>query len=43
MIIIIGTPEASIGWARWAARHGFIGVAPDYRTRHRFDAIPEVS
>lgn len=36
-----GTPERSIGWARWAASHGMVGVAPDYRTRERFKSTPE--
>ncbi len=36
-----GTPERSIGWAKWAAGSGFVGVAPDYRTRNRFGASPE--
>ena len=36
-----GTPERSIGWARWAASHGMVGVAPDYRTRERFNTTPE--
>jgi len=36
-----GTPERSIEWARWAAQHGMVGVAPDYRTRGRFNTKPE--
>lgn len=36
-----GTPERSIGWARWAASHGMVGIAPDYRTRERFETTPE--
>lgn len=36
-----GTPEHSIGWAKWAADHGLVGVAPDYRTRRRFGGTPE--
>ncbi len=36
-----GTPEKSIGWATWAAEHGMIGIAPDYRTRTRFNGAPE--
>lgn len=36
-----GTPLRSIGWAKWAASHGLVGVAPDYRTRHRFAGTPE--
>lgn len=36
-----GNPERSIEWARWAADHGIVGVAPDYRTRSRFQGTPE--
>jgi len=36
-----GTPGKSISYARWAAKYGLVGVAPDYRTRKRFDAKPE--
>jgi len=36
-----GTPSKSIIYAKWAARYGLVGVAPDYRTRKRFDAKPE--
>ncbi len=36
-----GSAERSIGWARWAASHGMVGVAPDYRTRERFNSTPE--
>ena len=36
-----GTPERSIGWAKWAATYGLVGVAPDYRTRGRFGGTPE--
>ncbi|PTX96646.1 alpha/beta hydrolase [Opitutus sp. ER46] len=35
-----GTPERSAGWARWAAQHGLVGIAPDYRTKERFDTAP---
>lgn len=38
---ISGTPERSVGWAKWAAEHGMVGVAPDYRTRNRFKGTPE--
>ena len=38
-----GTPERSIGWARWAASHGMVGIAADYRTRQRFQTTPEAS
>ncbi len=36
-----GSPAKSIGWAKWAADQGLVGVAPDYRTRLRFDGTPE--
>jgi len=36
-----GTPAKSITYAKWAAKYGMVGVAPDYRTRKRFDAKPE--
>ena len=36
-----GTPGKSISYARWAAKYGLVGIAPDYRTRKRFDAKPE--
>lgn len=36
-----GSPERSIGWAKWAAEQGMVGVAPDYRTRNRFQGTPE--
>ena len=36
-----GTPAKSINYAKWAAKYGLVGVAPDYRTRKRFDAKPE--
>ncbi|MBA4136229.1 MAG: alpha/beta hydrolase [Opitutus sp.] len=35
-----GTPERSAGWARMAAQWGLVGIAPDYRTRDRFDTTP---
>lgn len=35
-----GTPEKSVGWAKWAARLGFVGIAPDYRTKNRFGTSP---
>jgi len=35
-----GTPEKSIGWAKLAADWGMVGVAPDYRTKERFDTTP---
>ncbi len=36
-----GTPEKSVGWAKWAAQQGMVGVAPDYRTRKRMAGTPE--
>ena len=36
-----GTPERSMAWAKWAAAQGMVGVAPDYRTRGRFNGSPE--
>ncbi len=38
-----GTPAASIGWARSAAKLGLVGVAPDYRTKGRHDTPPHAS
>lgn len=38
---VTGTPERSIGTAKWAASLGMVGIAPDYRTRSRFQASPE--
>ncbi|MBL9143180.1 MAG: alpha/beta hydrolase [Verrucomicrobiaceae bacterium] len=38
---INGTPESSIRWSQWAASQGLVGIAPDYRTRSRFKAVPE--
>jgi acetyl esterase/lipase len=35
-----GTPEKSAGWARWAAKQGMVGIAPDYRTKNRFGTSP---
>ncbi len=31
-----GTPANAVGFAKWAADLGFVGVAPDYRTHDRF-------
>jgi len=28
-----GTPARSITYAKWAAKYGRVGIAPDYRTR----------
>jgi acetyl esterase/lipase/lysophospholipase L1-like esterase len=36
-----GTPEKSVGWAKWAAKLGMVGIAPDYRTRKRLGGSPE--
>ena len=36
-----GTPTHSIGYAKWSASLGMVGVAPDYRTRTRFNTTPE--
>lgn len=36
-----GNPERSIGWAKWAATYKLVGIAPDYRTRLRFQGTPE--
>jgi acetyl esterase len=38
-----GTPERSAAWAKYAARLGMVGIAPDYRTRERFDTSPLAS
>ncbi|HTS19901.1 MAG TPA: alpha/beta hydrolase [Verrucomicrobiae bacterium] len=35
-----GNPTKSIGWARMAAKWGMVGIAPDYRTRERFNTTP---
>lgn len=36
-----GTPRTSVKWAEWAASHGLVGIAPDYRTRNRWGGSPE--
>lgn len=36
-----GTAERGMKWAKWAAEQGMVGIAPDYRTRNRFGAVPE--
>jgi len=38
---VSGSPERSVSWAKWAAGYGLVGVAPDYRTRGRFNGTPE--
>jgi acetyl esterase len=35
-----GSPERSVGWARNAAQLGMVGIAPDYRTKNRFNTSP---
>ena len=35
-----GTPMNSAGTARWAASHGMVGFAPDYRVNERFGTSP---
>jgi len=35
-----GTPERAASYAKWAATLGMVGIAPDYRTRERFDTSP---
>jgi len=38
-----GTPASSISWARFAAGLGLVGIAPDYRTKGRFDTPPQAA
>lgn len=38
-----GTPANSVGWAKVAAQLGFVGIAPDYRTKGRHDTSPLAS
>ena len=38
-----GTPLKSASMARWAAENGMIGIAPDYRTKNRFQTGPQAS
>lgn len=38
-----GTPANSIGWARNMAKLGFVGIAPDYRTKNRHDTSPHAA
>jgi acetyl esterase len=35
-----GTPANAATWAKWAAEHGCVGVAPDYRVKERFGTSP---
>lgn len=39
----VGTPTNAVHWARTAAAHGYIGIAPDYRTKDRFGTPPQAS
>lgn len=34
-----GSPEKSVGWAKWAAKNGMVGIAPDYRVKERFAGV----
>jgi len=38
-----GGPDHAAGWARFAASLGFVGIAPDYRTKNRFGTSPLAS
>lgn len=38
-----GTPANSVFWAQAAAELGLVGIAPDYRTKGRFDTPPQAS
>jgi len=38
-----GTPASSIFWAKFAAKLGLVGIAPDYRTKGRFDTPPHAA
>jgi len=38
-----GTPEKAASMAAWAAKNGMVGIAPDYRTKNRFDTTPLAS
>ncbi|MCM2369603.1 alpha/beta hydrolase [Aporhodopirellula aestuarii] len=38
-----GTPQKSASMAAWAAEQGMVGIAPDYRTKNRFDTSPHAS
>jgi acetyl esterase/lipase len=35
-----GTPERSASYAKWAATLDMVGIAPDYRTKERFNTTP---
>ena len=38
-----GSPLKSAAIARWASENGMIGIAPDYRTKNRFQTGPQAS
>ena len=38
-----GTPASALGWAKFAAARGLVGIAPDYRTKGRHDTSPLAS
>ena len=38
-----GTPLKSAATAKWAASNGMVGIAPDYRTKNRFNTSPLAS
>ena len=38
-----GTPLKSASTAKWAAKNGMVGIAPDYRTKNRFNTSPLAS
>jgi len=38
-----GTPQRIMAWTKWAADQGFVGIAPDYRTRGRHKTNPTES
>lgn len=38
-----GSPKGSLLWTKWAANHGMVGIAPDYRTLSRHGSTVEDS
>jgi acetyl esterase len=38
-----GTPANALTWAKFAADHGMVGIAPDYRTKGRANTSPLAS
>jgi acetyl esterase/lipase len=38
-----GTPASVLGWAKFAAERGLVGIVPDYRTKGRHDTSPLAS